>query len=172
MNRANVCCFTGHRPESLYLYDEEDAVYAHIFKAVEDAIFDRYTVFMCGGCRGGDFLFGEAVAELRNIYPEIRLVCVLPFRGQAELWSGEERNRYADLLDSADEVICLNDKYQKGCMHERNRYMVDRSSLLIAAYNGTKGGTDYTLSYAKKQGLRTVNVLTVKGEISTQLSFE
>ena len=38
MNRANVCCFTGHRPESLYLYDEEDAVHAHIFKAVEDAI--------------------------------------------------------------------------------------------------------------------------------------
>ena len=57
MNRANVCCFTGHRPESLYLYDEEDAVYEHIYKAVEDAIFDQYTVFMCGGCRGGDFLF-------------------------------------------------------------------------------------------------------------------
>ncbi len=172
MNRANVCCFTGHRPETLYIDNDESEVYGLILKAVEDAILDRYTVFMCGGCRGGDFLFGEAVAELRNTYPEIRLVCVLPFRCQAELWSGEDRNRYADLLDAADEVVCLNDKYTKSCMHERNRYMVDRSSLLIAAYNGAKGGTDYTLSYAKKQGLRTVNLLRVQGEQSAQLSFE
>ncbi len=172
MNRANVCCFTGHRPETLYIDNDESEVYGLILKAVEDAILDQYTVFMCGGCRGGDFLFGESVAELRNTYPEIRLVCVLPFRGQAELWSGEDRNRYADLLDAADEVVCLNDKYTKSCMHERNRYMVDRSSLLIAAYNGTKGGTDYTLSYAKKQGLRTVNLLRVQGKQSAQLSFE
>ena len=158
MNRANVCCFTGHRPESLYLYDEEDAVYAHIFKAVEDAIFDRYTVFMCGGCRGGDFLFGEAVVELRNIYPEIRLVCVLPFRGQAELWSGEERNRYADLLDSADEVICLNDKYQKGCMHERNRALVDGSDVCVAYLERSVGGSAYTYTYALKNNLEVINI--------------
>ena len=39
-------------------------------------------------------------------------------------------------------------------MMRRNRYMVDRSSRLIAVYNGVpKGGTFQTLAYAMKKGL-------------------
>ena len=39
-------------------------------------------------------------------------------------------------------------------MLRRNRYMVDRSSRLIAVYNGVpKGGTFQTLTYAIKGGL-------------------
>lgn len=173
MNRTKVCCFTGHRPEALYLYDEDEyTVYGHIRSAVESSVLDGYTDFMCGGCRGGDFLFGEAVCDLKKEYPDIRLICVLPFSGQSEQWSGADRSRYADLLDSTDEVICLSDRYDPRCMHRRNRYMVDRSSLLIAAYNGTKGGTEYTLNYARKNGLRVVNVLVPPAEESEQLSFE
>ena len=42
-------------------------------------------------------------------------------------------------------------------MNRRNRYMVDRSSLLIAVYDGIpQGGTLNTLSYAMGQGVRTV----------------
>ena len=43
--------------------------------------------------------------------------------------------------------------YDRGCMLRRNRYMVDRSSLLIAAFDGSKGGTLYTASYALKHGV-------------------
>ncbi len=40
-----------------------------------------------------------------------------------------------------------------GCMQRRNRYMVDRSSLLIAVYDGIpQGGTLNTLSYAMGKG--------------------
>ncbi|MBQ5890742.1 MAG: DUF1273 family protein [Clostridia bacterium] len=172
MTRAKVCCFTGHRPEALFSNAEEREIYELIYAAVEDAVLDGYIEFYCGGCRGGDFLFGETVVALKEKYPEIRLICVLPFRGQSEYWSNEDRDRYADLLDNADEVICLHYNFKKGCMHERNRYMVDRSSLLISAFNGTKGGTEFTFNYAKKQGLRIVNVLTLIGEEDFQLSFE
>ena len=43
-------------------------------------------------------------------------------------------------------------------MHQRNRYMVDRSSLLIAAYDGTAGGTRYTVEYARSRGLQIINL--------------
>ena len=33
----------------------------------------------------------------------------------------------------------------------RNEWMVDRSSLLIAAYTGASGGTRNTIEYAKRQ---------------------
>ncbi len=172
MTRAKVCCFTGHRPEALYEDNTEEEIYDLIYRAVEDAVYDGYKEFVCGACRGGDFLFGESVVKLKEDYPDIKLVCVLPCRNQSEYWANEDRDRYADLLDAADDVICLNDRFVKGCMHQRNRYMVERSSLLIAAFNGTKGGTEYTLSFAKKQGLRIVNVLSPRVDQSAQLSFE
>ena len=42
-------------------------------------------------------------------------------------------------------------------MARRNRYMVDRSSLLIAVYDGQPhGGTLNTLTYAMGHGVETV----------------
>ncbi len=38
------------------------------------------------------------------------------------------------------------------CMQERNRYMVNASSLVIALFNGKNGGTQKTIEYAEKQG--------------------
>ena len=44
-------------------------------------------------------------------------------------------------------------------MNRRNRYMVDRSSLLLAVYDGIpQGGTMNTLAYAMRKGVQTVIV--------------
>jgi uncharacterized phage-like protein YoqJ len=43
-------------------------------------------------------------------------------------------------------------------MRERNEYMVDNSAHLIAVCNGSKGGTQETLRYAKQKGLRIVTI--------------
>lgn len=38
-------------------------------------------------------------------------------------------------------------------MLERNRYLVDHASILVAVYNGTqRSGTGATVRYAQKQG--------------------
>jgi len=43
-------------------------------------------------------------------------------------------------------------EYMKGCMHERNKYMVDKSDLILAVWNGNKkGGTWDTIKYALKK---------------------
>ena len=55
--------------------------------------------------------------------------------------------------------------YTPGCMGRRNRYMVDRSSLLLAVYDGIpRGGTMNTLAYAMRQGVQTV-ILPVEEEV-------
>ncbi len=170
MERLTTCCFTGHRPPQLTANCPYDELYLRIEKAVADAAADGYTDFLCGGCIGGDFMFADAVLNMRDSLG-IRLHLCLPCRDQADRWSRTDRDRYSDYLQLADSVVCLNDRYVNGCMQQRNRYMVDRSSLLIAAFNGTPGGTDYTLRYAKKLGLRTVNLLEIQDEESDQLSF-
>ena len=60
---------------------------------------------------------------------------------------------YWEILRQADEWEFLQGDYTPGCMLRRNRYMVDRSSLLIAAFDGSKGGTLYTITYAMKRGI-------------------
>jgi len=48
--------------------------------------------------------------------------------------------------------------YDRGCMLRRDRYMVDRSALLIAVFDGTAGGTQYTVLYALRRGVETVTI--------------
>ena len=49
-------------------------------------------------------------------------------------------------------------EYSSSCMQRRDRYMVDHASLLIAAFDGSAGGTRYTMEYAMRRGLTIVDL--------------
>ena len=51
----------------------------------------------------------------------------------------------------------VSTQYSPSCMHRRDRYMVDHASLLIAAFDGTPGGTRYTVEYAMRRGVSVVD---------------
>ena len=56
------------------------------------------------------------------------------------------------ILKKADSVTLVSERYTPECMLKRNRYMVDKSDLVIAVFNGIKsGGTWYTINYAQKK---------------------
>lgn len=64
------------------------------------------------------------------------------------------------LLAQLDGVRCKYDEYNDAeCMFERNRYMVDNSSLMITLFNGLPGGTKSTIDYARSQGLEIVIII-------------
>ena len=82
---------------------------------------------------------------------------MIPFREQADKWTFEWKLRYRELLKGADKIVQVCDEYQRGCFHIRNRYLVDNCDVLVAIYNGTdKGGTAYTVRYAKQQGKKII----------------
>ena len=83
---------------------------------------------------------------------------VLPCRGQASYWSVEDQAVYHDILQRADEVLCLSDHYYKGCMLFRNRYLVVHSSVCVCYFKDQHGGTSYTVAFAGRQGLRIRNL--------------
>ena len=163
--RENACCFSGHRAEKLPWRYNEDAPACLALKAlIDDLLREAYAAgfrrFYCGMATGADMYFGEAVAALRKEHPDITLEAVIPFRGQERRWPKAQRERYARLEEQCDGLTVLHDEYRRGCMQERNRYMVDRSSLLLAVYDGKPGGTYNTVRYAEKQHV-TVVVLPV-----------
>ena len=162
MNRETTCSFTGHRPEKLpWRGDESDprclALKERLAAAVEDAYDKGMRHFLCGMARGADFYFCDAVLELRERRSGVTLEAVIPCEEQAARWSERERERWFSLVERCDGETMLQHHYDKGCMLRRNRYMVDRSGRIIAAYDGrSAGGTLYTLTYALRQGLETV----------------
>lgn len=96
--------------------------------------------------------------ELKEIYPHIRLILVLPCLPQAERWSREQQQTYEAIKAQADKVVYTSQGYHRGCMHVRNRHLVDHSSLCISYLTQPTGGTSYTVDYATAQGLEVVNL--------------
>ncbi len=88
----------------------------------------------------------------------INLVAVVPFEKQTSKWKARDREKYFNILSKCDEVIILSTHYQSGCYHKRNRYMVDNSSKLICCYNGSSGGTRYTIEYAESKSIPIINI--------------
>lgn len=123
---------------------------SEIIKAIERG----YTAFISGMAIGFDMICAETVFDLKKEYPQLKIIGALPCKTQDSKWSDRDRQRYRKLLEKLDKVRCIYDEYIGAeCMRERNKYMVDNSSLLIALYNGKRGGTKSTIDYAKAQGI-------------------
>lgn len=150
------CSFSGHRPEKLPWGDNERderclALKDAIRQMVEKAYADGYRHFICGMARGCDTYFCEAVLQLRRRVQDITLEAAIPCLSQSDGWTAAQQERYRDLLELCNYRMVVQEKYDPGCMHRRNRYMVDHSSLLLAVHDGSPGGTRYTIEYALRR---------------------
>ena len=166
VDREKTCCFTGHRPNKLPWGDDETdqrclALKEAIRRKVEGAYDRGFRHFICGMAQGCDFYFCEAVLALRDELAGVTLEAAIPCEEQADKWSEADQIRYKELVGLCDFETVVQRHYDRGCMLRRNRYMVDRSALLIAAFDGSKGGTLYTASYAMKRGVE-VEIIDVE----------
>ncbi len=159
MDPETCCAFTGHRPARLPWGADEShpgclALKARLTQAVEEAYAAGYRHFLCGMAQGADLYFAEAVLSLRDRRPDVTLEAAIPFPDQAKYWPQTDRDRRQAILDRCNYETVVQHSYTPGCLHRRNRYMVDRSGRLIAVYDGQpQGGTYQTLSYAMQKGL-------------------
>ena len=78
--RVNTCCFTGHR---IIPSGEKETIRNLLETAIEKAIQDGYRFFGAGGALGFDTLAAQTVLTLKQQYPHIRLILVLPCINQA-----------------------------------------------------------------------------------------
>ncbi len=150
--------FTGHRPEKLGGYRPGNPTEVRIRTVLKEivarAIAKGYTRFISGGALGVDQWAAEAVLAARKEHPGLELVIAVPFEGQEALWNAGDRERYQRILESADAVriICGGRpaawKYQK-----RNEWMVDNADVLVAVWDGSRGGTANCVRYAVRKGI-------------------
>ena len=161
--RQESCCFTGHRPGKLpWRYNEFDPRCLKLTRRIADAVELAYEQgfrhFLCGMAMGCDLYFCEAVLALRERHPDATVEAAIPCPTQADAWPPAQRERYDRLVAACDFETMVSGQYTSTCMLRRDRYLVDHASLLIAAFDGTSGGTRYTVEYALNQGLAIVDL--------------
>ena len=152
--RRHSCCFTGHRPGKLRTPEAE--IRRWLEEQISRAVADGYTVFISGCAMGVDIWAGQIVLRKREKNPEIRLIAANPWPGMADRWDRVWRLQYEELLRGADQVETICGCYHRYVYQQRNAWMVDHSSRLIAYYNGLPGGTGNTVRYAEQRGLDVV----------------
>ena len=176
--RETTACFSGHRPEKLpdggsmnsqTILTLKSLLHQEIISAVNDG----YTSFITGMSRGIDLWAGEMVTELICSGMNLRLTAVFPYRGFEKKFKGCDKWSCGRILSKATDSVCLNEQYYRGCMNERNQYMVDNSSRLIAVVSDYKSGTGSTIRYAKSQQLdvHIIDVNKLFPDGSSQLSL-
>ena len=150
--------FSGHRPRKFpWKYDETAsdcvALKQTLRENVDKFIRQGIVHYLSGMAEGTDIWAAEAVLAARETHKKIKLHCILPCVAQADKWSAASRERYRSILNLTDSLYYVNREYRQGCMLERNRFLVDWSTVLFAVYNGEKrGGTAATVRYARKMG--------------------
>lgn len=149
--RKHRCCFTGHRPEKLHKPEEQ--IKKDLEAAILQAVDDGFVTFISGMARGVDIWAAEMVLRLRVSNPAIHLVAASPYRGFESRWSADWQERYNSILQQADLVRFICPSYSPDCFQRRNEWMVDRSSRVIAVFNGESGCTRNTIEYAHKQSI-------------------
>lgn len=140
---ARTCCFTGHRPEKLQA--NESGIKSALEAEIKAAISRGFCNFITGMARGVDTWAAQIVLKLKGEGNDIHLICAFAYK-KAKLSIDD-----LTAQNSSDYIYYASEIYSRSCYMERNKWMVDNSSIVIAVYNGKKGGTLNTINYAQKR---------------------
>lgn len=151
-------CFSGHRTEKILSLAKTEHQQVALLESIKSMLYAKITHyidegfsgFYIGMSDGIDLWAGEMLLELKlTQYPYLKIVAVKPFESHGNKFSLEDKRLYNQIINIADDVVCLHQNSTKWAYFERNRYMVDHSNKLLAFISDYKSGTGYTINYAK-----------------------
>lgn len=165
--KEKTCCFSGYRPHKFnFQLRKNEPQYIKLENNILDAIITSieqgYDTFLCGGAMGFDLLCGEMVLLLRERFPYIKLICVIPYNGQSKGFPVEWKERYDYVTEHCDRIYNVSRDYTKGCFNIRNFEMIHSSSRLITYFTGRPGGTANTMAIAQREKLNIINTAPEK----------
>ncbi len=153
--KETTVCFTGHRHVPA---EKRQDILKALARTIGNLYLEGYRTFRTGGALGFDTLAAAVVLMLKKKRDDVRLQLVLPCPDQANGWKQIDTDMYEAIKNEADEISYAAPRYARGCMHARNRKLVEQSNVCVAYMNKGTGGTAYTVAYAKQHGLRVINI--------------
>lgn len=152
---VSVVCLTGHRDIPINHMEQLPSI---IERRLRELIARGAVEIRAGGALGFDMVATLKVLELKQEFPQLTLTLFLPCRDQTKGWRESWCRVYDYILQRADRVHYETDAYTRGCMLARDRRLVEGSDVCLCYCTRRTGGTFYTCSYAKQQGLELINL--------------
>jgi len=146
--------FTGHRPNKIGGYDDNNPKRKAIQKAINEVLISLSPSFVItGGALGIDT---DAAREAYRL--GIPYSVVAPCRNHSSKWPQHSQKRYATMCKLANKYVINDVDYSPQAMQDRNKQMVDECDILVAIWDGTSGGTANCVKYANKIGKEIIRI--------------
>lgn len=157
-----IISITGHRPNGLpkeYGYNLNNEAWTKLKEYIEVTIEECYKyatqneklILITGMALGVDTVFWEVAAKLRKSNKNIKIEAAVPFVGQEKKWTEKSQKQYKKMLSESDKVTIVSEGgFATYKMMTRNRYMVNKSDIIIAVICKETGGTAQCVKYAKE----------------------
>lgn len=157
-----IISITGHRPNGLpkeYGYNINNEAWTKLKEYIEVTIEECYKyatqneelTLVTGMALGVDTAFWEVADRLRKNNKNIRIEAAVPFVGQEKKWTEESQRQYKKMLSESNKVTIVSEGgFATWKMMARNRYMVNKSDIVIAVICKETGGTAQCVKYAKE----------------------
>lgn len=132
-----------------------------ILKLVEEG----YLSFYSGLELGSEMWAGEIILELKESFPDLKLIPFLADENRANNWEESDRERYFDcILPNSEPALYVDYQPQADSMLQRDQLMIQRSQVIILVYNGEpmelRMAHDFT--YAKDKKCQIIHIDTSK----------
>ena len=178
--------FSGHRPnnKSMGGYDWHSPKNELIMKKLKFTIVnlinckeEKEVTFITGGALGIDQMAFDIVEgiklnpSIQLKYINIKQILAMPFKNQDAKWFNPldiDELKHEQCV--ADEVVLVDkldrykikgyqeDIYYPAKMQKRNEWMIDNCDILIAVWDGSRGGTCNCVKYCKKQNKEIIRI--------------
>ncbi len=136
-----IVTFCGHRE-----VQDTEKVRKWLYETVEGLIQEGADCFYLGGYGRFDTMAAGVVGKLKQKYPHIRCVLVLPYLDRNYDMSEYDESMYPPLENVP----------RRYAISKRNEYMVDNADVVIAYVLYSFGGAERTLKYAERKQKRVV----------------
>jgi uncharacterized phage-like protein YoqJ len=146
---------TGHRPNKLGGYEEIVSKRLLVFaETTLEQLSPPPSLIISGMALGWDQALAEAATNLC-----IPWDAYIPFVGQDVRWPEGAREKYHWLINQARKLVVVSPPgYAPKKMHIRNEAMVRACDAVLALYDGSPGGTQACVTYAKLRGKPIINL--------------
>jgi uncharacterized phage-like protein YoqJ len=146
---------TGHRPHKLGGYNE----YTNLCWPIQHKMETFFSWKAPERIVSGMALGADQWAVVVALKLGIKVTALIPCKDQDRLWPPAARAMYSALLASIElgggKIEYVSDKpYDKWCMVNRNKEIVNNASEMLAVWDGTKGGTGNCVKLALNDGLK------------------
>lgn len=155
MKKATTCFFIGYKD-----IVPDDELLERLNSTLNRMINDGITDFYSGGEQGWDMICENAVLNLKQSFPQIKLHLILSCKPEehCKRWSLKQKAEFDRIYGAADSVEVVNKKPYSDGVQERNNRLAKLGEFCICCFDSKyRGGMNRIESTVNKIGKDIVN---------------